>query len=183
MFKLGVGQTPILQVSQNQYGWHNTRASTECWIAYSFSATTYVPLYPLTFQPGLAETTQSVQQVPGAKVKSKLDSAKCQTFQKCFAALSNGISDPGWLASELYSREMISSNLRQEAQLETLPAPTRTIKLLLAVENQIKTSPTSKFRNFLYILHSEPSLEHLARKLEEACSKLKFSVSLVLHYK
>ena len=114
---------------------------------------------------------------PGAKMESKPDSSECQAFQKCFAVLNTGIFDPGWLASELFSRDMISSNVRQEAQLETLAAPTRTHKLLSAVEHQIKTSPTSKFREFLYILHSEPALDHLARMLEEACSKLEFSVS------
>ena len=105
---------------------------------------------------------------------SKEDLAKCQAFQKLFAVLSNGISDPGWLASELYSRDMIPSNLRPEAQLETLPVPNRTHKLLSAVEDQILTSPEPKFRDFLYILHSDPSLDHLASKLEEACSKWKF---------
>ena len=135
-------------------------------------------------QPALGGTTQLVQHnFPDAKVKSKLESSECQAFKKCFAVLNNGISDPGWLASELYSRDMISSNVRQEAELQTLAAaPTRTHKLLSAVEHQIKTSPTSKFRDFLYVLHSEPSLEHLARKLEEAYtpfSKLEFSVSQI----
>ena len=104
-------------------------------------------------------------------MKSKLDLPECQAFQKHFATLCDGISDPGWLASELYFRDMISIDMRQEAELETIPAPTRTCKLLSAVEDQILTSPTSKFRDLLYILHSEPSLDHLARKLEEACCK------------
>ena len=121
----------------------------------------------------------------GANVKSNLDSAECQAFQKCFVDLSNGISNPGWLACELYSRDVIR-DMRREAELETLPASTRTCKLLSAIEHQMKTSPTSKFRDLLYILHSEPSLEHLARKLEEAytpdpCSKLEFSVSLMCY--
>ena len=130
-------------------------------------------------KPGFVGTSHDLS---GAQVKSELDPPECQVFQKCFAVLSDGISDPGWLATQLYSRDMISSNVRQEAQLETLAAPTRTHKLLTAVEHQIKTSPTSKFREFLDILHSEPSLEHLAGKLEEAYtpfSKLEFSVSQI----
>ena len=103
-----------------------------------------------------------------------------RAFQSCFAVLSDGISDPGWLASELYSRDMISRNKRQEAENEGMPAPKRTRTLLSAVENQILTNPNPKFGDFLDILHSEPSLEHLARKLEEAYSKSKFPVSLVL---
>ena len=101
-------------------------------------------------------------------------------FRACFAVLSDGISDPGWLASELYSRDMISRNTRQEAENEGMPAPKRTRSLLSAVEDQILTNPNPKFGDFLDILHSEPSLEHLARKLEEAYSKSKFPVLLVL---
>ena len=66
---------------------------------------------------------------------------------------------------------MISRDMRQEAELQTLSASMRTHKLLSAVENQIVTSPKPKFRDLLYILHSEPSLEHLATKLEETYSK------------
>ena len=95
----------------------------------------------------------------------------CQTFQKHFAVLCEGISDPGLLATQLYSRDMISRDMRQEAELETIPARTRTRKLLSTVEDQIITSPEPKFRDLLYVLHSEPSLDHLARKLEEAYSK------------
>ena len=112
----------------------------------------------------------------GAKVKSKLDSPECQAFKRHFAVLSDGISDPGWLAGQLYSRDMISRDMRREAELETTLAPMRTRKLLSAVEDQILTSPTSKFNNLLYILHSEASLDHLARKLEEAYSEFKFSL-------
>ena len=115
----------------------------------------------------LTETSQSVQHnLPSAEVKSKLDSAECQAYQKCFAILNDGISDPGWLAIQLYSRDLISRDMRRK--IEAFPAPMQTHKLLSAVEDQIISSPESKFRDFLDILHSEPSLEHLARKLEEA---------------
>ena len=113
---------------------------------------------------------------PNAQVELK--PAECQAFQKCFAVLSDGISDPSWLAVQLYSRDMISRDIRQEGQLETLSPSVRTHKLLSAVEDQITTSPTSKFRDFLDILNSDTSLEHLAKMLEEACtscSKLNFS--------
>ena len=129
----------------------------------------------------MEETTQSVQHnLPGAKIKSKLDSPEYQAFRSCFALLCKGISDPGWLASELYSIDMISQDIRKEAELQTLSVSVRTHKLLSAVENQIITNPAIKFRDFLDILHNEPSLEHLATKLEKTYSKLKFSVSLVL---
>ena len=72
---------------------------------------------------------------------------------------------------------MISRDIRQEAELQMLSASTRIRRLLSAVENQIISSPAIKFRDFLDILHNEPSLGHLATKLEETYSKLKFSVS------
>ena len=122
---------------------------------------------PESLEHGLTETTQSVQHnPPSAEVKSKLDSAECQAYQKCFAVLNDGISDPGWLAIQLYSRDMISRDMRRK--IEAFSAPMQTCKLLSAVEDQVISSPESKFRDFLDILHSEPSLEHLARKLEEA---------------
>ena len=99
-------------------------------------------------------------------MESKVDSAECRAFLKCFAVLNDGISDPGWLAIQLYSRGMISRDMRRK--IEALSVPIQTRKLLSAVEDQIISSPESKFRDFLDILHSEPSLEHLARKLEEA---------------
>ena len=72
--------------------------------------------------------------------------------------MSDGISDPGWLATQLYSRNMISRDMRQEAELETTPGLRQTRKLLSAVEDQILTSPEPKFGDFLYILHNEPAL-------------------------
>ena len=78
------------------------------------------------------------------------------------------------------SLTQISRDARQEAELETLSALTQTRKLLSAVEDQILTNPTSKFRDFLDVLNSEPSLEHLARKLEEAYSELKYFLLLML---
>ena len=72
-------------------------------------------------KPGFAGTSHTLS---GAKVKSKLDSAECEAFQKQFAVLSDGISDPGWLAIQLYSRKMITRGMRQAAQLERTPAPT-----------------------------------------------------------
>ena len=117
------------------------------------------------------ESSRSVRHnLASAKVKLKLESVEYQAFQSSFAVLSDGISDPGWLAIQLFSRGMISRNARQEAELVAISASVRTRKLLSAVEDQIVTSPTSKFRNFLGTLYGEPSLEHLARKLEEAYS-------------
>ena len=72
---------------------------------------------PESLEHDLTETTQSVQQnLPSAEVKSKHESAECRAFQKCSAVLSEGISDPDWLAIQLYSRDMISRDMRRKIE-------------------------------------------------------------------
>ena len=48
----------------------------------------------------------------------------------------------------------------------------RKLRLLSAVEDQIVGSPTTKFREFLDVLQNEPSLQHLATRLENTHSEL-----------
>ena len=118
---------------------------------------------------GLRRITQSVQRnPPDTGVKSKLDSAEYLAFQKCFSDFADGISDPEWISLKLYSKGLIDRNERMKAGNKIHSVLERNQILLSAVEQQIITCPTSKFRNFLDILHSEPSLQHLAMKLEEA---------------
>ena len=100
------------------------------------------------------------------RVKSKEESAECRAFQKCFSVLVDGILDPGGLAIQLYSRELIGADLRKEAQKRVIAEREKTEKLLSAVEIQIIASPATKFREFLDVLHNEPSLQHLATRLE-----------------
>ena len=44
--------------------------------------------------------------------------------------------------------------------------------LLSAVEDQITASSATKFREFLDVLQNEPSLKHLATRLEDTYSEL-----------
>ena len=106
------------------------------------------------------------------RVKSKRESAECRTFQKCFSVLVDGISDPGQLAVQLYSRELIGPHIRTEAHKPAIAEQAKIEMLLSAVEDQIATSPASKFREFLDILQNEPSLQHLATKLENTYQEL-----------
>lgn len=99
-------------------------------------------------------------------------SVECRAFQKCFSVLADGISNPGWLAIQLYSKELIGPELREEAHKSAIEEQVKIVKLLSAVENQIVTNPATKFREFLDILQSEPSLQHLASRLENAHNKL-----------
>ena len=100
------------------------------------------------------------------KVKSKRDSAECRAFRKCFSVLADGITDPGWLAVQLYSSELIGPDIRKEAQKQAIGERVKIEMLLSAVEDQIMASPASKFREFLVLLQNEPSLQHLVAKLK-----------------
>lgn len=108
--------------------------------------------------------------------KSKRESAECHAFQKCFAdlacAATSGILNPGWLAVQLYSRELIGSDLRTEAQNQVVDERVKVEKLLSAVEYQIMASPATRFREFLDILQNEPSLQDLAMKLKNTYQEL-----------
>ena len=118
-----------------------------------------------------------------SKVKSSgLQSKGCivaerLAFQKCYSTLADGITDPGWLAVQLFSKELIGADLRREAQKEAVAERVKVEKLLSAVEKQIATNSTTNFRKFLDVLQNEPSLQHLARRLEDTCRELISSVT------
>ena len=103
---------------------------------------------------------------------SKRELTEYRAFQKCFAVLADGITDPGRLAIQLYSRELIGSDVRTDAQKQAIEERVKIEKLLSAVEDQILASPTTKFREFLDVLQNEPSLQHLATRLENTYHEL-----------
>ena len=107
------------------------------------------------------------------RVKSKRESVECRTFRKCFSVLAEGITDPGWLAVQLYSRELIGQDVRTEAQKQSIEERVKKVNLLSVVEDQIVTSPTTKFREFLDVLQNEPSLQHMATSLENTYHQMK----------
>ena len=106
------------------------------------------------------------------RVTSKRNSAECRAFCKCFAVLADGITDPGRLAVQLYSKELIGPDVRTEAQKPAIPEQVKIVNILSAVEDQIVVSPTTKFRKFLEVLQNEPSLHHLATSLDNTHRKL-----------
>ena len=108
------------------------------------------------------------------RVKSKRNSAEYRAFRKCFADLTgaSGILDPGWLADQLFSKELIGSDIRREAHNQAIPKRVKVERLLSAVEDQIVTSPATNFRKFLDVLQSEPPLQHLATRLENTYREL-----------
>ena len=100
---------------------------------------------------------------------SKRESTECRAFRKCFTDLADGITDPGWLATRLYSKELIGRDLHKQAVHQER---VKTELLLSAVEDQIVVSPTIKFREFLDVLQNEPSLQRLATLLEDTHHEL-----------
>ena len=103
--------------------------------------------------------------------KSDRNSAEYCAFRKCFSVLVDGITDPGRLAVQLYSEELIERDIRIEAQKDAIAERVKTEMLLSAVEAQIVASP-AKFREFLDVLQNEASLQHLATRLENTHHEL-----------
>ena len=101
------------------------------------------------------------------RVESMRESAECRAFRKCFSILADGILDPGRLAVELYTRGWIGADLRTEAQKPEISERVKIDKVLSVVEGQLRVSPM-KFRELLDILQQEPSLKHLAARLERS---------------
>ena len=130
-----------------------------------------VPKLP---EPTLPRSTSRCESPDAGRVKSKRESAECRAFRKCSSVLADGLTDPGWLAVRLYSRELIGPDLRTEAQKPAIGERVKTEMLLSAVEDQIVASPdpATKFREFLDVLQNEPSLQHLATRLENTYHEL-----------
>ena len=99
-------------------------------------------------------------------------SVECRAFQKCFSILADGISNPGRLAIQLYSKDLIGPHIRTEAQKPAIAEQVKIEMVLSAVEKQIVTSPASTFKQFLDVLQNEPSLQHLATMLENTYHEL-----------
>ena len=106
------------------------------------------------------------------RVKSKRESAECRAFRKCFSVVADGITDPGRLAFQLYSMELIGPDIRTEVQKQAIAEREKVGMLLSAVEDQIVAGPATTFREFLEVLQNEPSLQHLATRLENTYHEL-----------
>ena len=104
--------------------------------------------------------------------KPHRESAEARAFRKCYSLLADGISDAGWLAVQLYSKELIGRGLRIEAQKPTIKERVKIEELLSAVENRIISNPSTNFRVFVDVLRNEPSIQHLAMKLERTCREM-----------
>ena len=133
-----------------------------------------LPKPPEPTLPRSSSTATQRESLDTGRVKFKPESAEYRAFQKCFAdfAGASGILNPAWLADQLFSKELIGPELRREAQKQAIEERSKIERLLSAVEGQIMTSPTTKFREFLGILQNEPSLQNLATRLENTYREL-----------
>ena len=93
-------------------------------------------------------------------------------FSQVFSDLTDGITDPGRLAVQLYSSELIGPDIRTEAQKQANAGRIKTEMLLSAVEDQIMGNPATKFWEFLNVLQNEPTLQDLATRLEDTRTEL-----------
>ena len=109
-------------------------------------------------------------------VESKRESVEYRAIRECFADLTGAaisrILNTGWLAVQLYSKNLIGDELLTEAQKQVVEERVKAVNLLSAVRDQIVTSPATKFKEFLDVLRNEPSLEHLATRLENTQHEL-----------
>ena len=86
------------------------------------------------FAPKLSESTlphliSTTAERNSEIVKSKRESAECRAFRKCFAVLVDGVTDPGLLAVQLYSRELIGPDLLKEVQKQAVEERVKTVNL------------------------------------------------------
>ena len=131
-----------------------------------------VPTLPEPTLPISNLTVAQRQSSDAGGVESKRESPEYRAYQRCFSLLADGITDPGRLAIQLFSKELIGPELRTEAQKQVIEERVKIERLLAAVENQIVTSPATNFREFLDVLQNEPSLQHLAARLESTYHEL-----------
>ena len=77
------------------------------------------------------------------------------------------ISHPERLANELYSQDVISTQVRDETMKITGTSTyCRASKLVAAVEDQIKASPTV-FYKFLSVVRRDPSMVYIADAMSD----------------
>ena len=77
------------------------------------------------------------------------------------------IPHPEQLAIQLYSQDMISKAVRDEAMhIKGSPAPYRASKLVAAVEDQIMVNPPV-LHKFLSVVRGDPSLVYIADAMSD----------------
>ena len=95
------------------------------------------------------------------------NSPELKVFKLHFGKLAESISHPERLANELYSQDMISKAVRDEALHIMGPSPYyRASKLVAAVEDQIVGNP-SVLHKFLLVMRRDRSLVYIADSMSD----------------
>ena len=97
----------------------------------------------------------------------KDDSPEMKVFTCYFSKLVNSIAQPEWLAAELYSGDVISKRLRDEA-IRGSSLRHRTTRLLAGIGDQIVEVP-SVLHKFLLVMRRDPSLVYIADAMSDHC--------------
>ena len=93
-------------------------------------------------------------------------SAGYRAFLAHLDALRTAITDPGHLATQLYSAGLITQLAHQRAGLTTLAPLERSNELLTALDGRLATDDGA-FDKFLSVLSSDPVMEEMCSKIRE----------------
>ena len=96
-------------------------------------------------------------------------------------ALRTAITDPGYLATQLYSAGLINQLAHQRAGLATLAPLERSNELLTALDGRLATDEGA-FDKFLLLLSSDPVMEDMYRKLRDSKGERKIEAALSTLY-
>ena len=91
-------------------------------------------------------------------------------FRKEYSTLRNALQTPEWLAAELYSKDIINEDTKEDVLLITLTRYKKCEVLLDAVGRRIAADPR-QFHEFVSILQQEPSLSHVCQLLQNGYRK------------
>ena len=115
---------------------------------------------------------------PGGRDPS--NPAACEAFRKHSADLIRAIQDPEVLAWELYSDQVISYSVVDDVSVAALSPVQKKTRLLAAVRDQIAVDP-AKIVKFIQALRKQPTMEEVARKLEETYRELEICSFLYMY--
>ena len=87
-------------------------------------------------------------------------------FQNSYCRIVETISEPEMFAARLYSAQLITPEMRDKALNEQHSPQSRTMKLVSAVEVQIRASPKENFKKFVRVLSEDKCYQSLARFLD-----------------
>ena len=98
-------------------------------------------------------------------------STESTVFKEYYSDLQASVQTPSELASILYSKGIISTHVRNKAQLVSLTVDEKNLVLFNAVEQAISSDPQC-FRQLMGILADEPATNLLYTKMMNSYGEL-----------